>query len=45
MYFIIYKLHLTKAVNNNTKQTCPHPWGTQQLVSGAACCTWMRGSA
>ena len=28
MYFIIYKLHFNKAVNNNTKQTSPHPWGT-----------------
>ena len=26
--------------------TChPHPRGTQQMVSGAACCTWMQGSA
>lgn len=23
MYFIIYKLHFNKAVNNNTKQTSP----------------------
>lgn len=23
MYFIIYKLHFNKAINNNTKQTSP----------------------